>query len=62
MSSRRTAVLVSREYDRSPDSCARAVELLLKNPVKKAEGRLPSPDGRDAIKGSNDDRANRSIP
>lgn len=36
---------VRRTYSLHPDSCMDALKLLLE---KKATGRLPSPDGRDA--------------
>ncbi len=50
-------IIVSRDYKTSPDECARAIELLLKEPVSKAARPTPEPDGCDGTK-SKEDSAN----
>jgi hypothetical protein len=43
----RGAPVVERHYAPSPDACARALEILLKRPVKKAARPARRPDGSD---------------
>ena len=54
-------IIVSREYKNSPDDCAHAVELLLKEPISKAAKPAPEPDGCDGTK-SKEDSANVILP
>jgi hypothetical protein len=58
---RGATAFVSREYQPAPESCARAVELLLKRPAKK-EGAAPrAPD--DTKQGeSNESRGRSNLP
>ena len=61
MSASRRSVIVSRKYQAAPDHCARALELLLKQPVsEKAAGTSGGEDhARKEIHGS---RAGRIVP
>ena len=62
MSSRKqcTSAIVYRDYKYAPDYCARAVELLLKNPLTSKKG---GPDtAPDDAKGLKNDRATDIIP
>ncbi len=54
-------IIVSREYKNSPDECARAIELLLKESVSKAARPALEPDGYDGTK-SKEDSANVILP
>jgi hypothetical protein len=54
-------IVVSREYKNSPDECARAISLLLKEPVSKAARPAPEPDSCDGTK-SKEDSANGILP
>ncbi len=62
MSAPKQSIIVSRDYRNNPDSCTRALELLLKKlPVSKEGGPATAPD--DARKESKHDfRAKPSIP
>ena len=44
MSGSKQAIVVSRSYSPAPDYCARAMELLLKKPVKKGGPAMTAPD------------------
>ena len=62
-SRRNAAPVVSREYRNAPDDCVRALEVLLKKPVNKADKPAPEPVGRDGttrIQG--DDSASAILP
>jgi hypothetical protein len=54
-------IIVSREYKNSPEECARAIELLLKESASKAVRPAPEPDGCDGTK-SKEDSANVILP
>jgi hypothetical protein len=55
----RSAATVIREYQPAPESCIRAVELLLKRPVSKGGAAPRAPD--DTKEGEFDDSRARSI-
>jgi hypothetical protein len=57
--SNKQGIVVSRSYDPVPDHCARALALLLKEPVSKEGGPPTAPDD---AKGSKHDRATKIIP
>jgi len=53
----RVTAVVSRQYMPAPDSCVRAVTLLLQKPTSKmAAGPIPEPHGHDDTGGSANDR------
>ena len=54
-------VIVSRNYQATPDYCVQALELLLKKSVSKAVRPAPEPDGCDGTK-SKEDSANAILP
>ncbi len=58
MGSPKQGVGVSRSYSPTFDECARALVLLLKEPVSKKGGPTTAPDD---AKGSNNDRADKLI-
>jgi hypothetical protein len=51
--------IVSRIYNAAPDDCARALELLLKNPVCK-EGTRPGAPNDEKVRSSNDSLATQN--
>jgi hypothetical protein len=60
--SKRPAPVVSRQYMYAPDYCARALALLLKEPVSKEVTRpAPEPGDRDGTK-TLEDSANVILP
>ena len=62
MSGSRRKVLVSRDYRPAPDECTRALEMLLRNSVKTAEGPAPEPNGLDGTTVKEDTASAPIIP
>ena len=62
MSTPRQSTTVSRDYRNSPDECARALKLLLKESVSKAAEPTPEPDGHDGTTTVQGDSANVTLP
>ena len=57
---RSAAPIVSRTYIDEPDYCTKAIQLLLKTPVKEGSSRITAPDNPE--RRSDEFRANTSIP